>query len=115
MSDESKELRVSDVPYSHKSPWLVSRRTFLGMMAGSGTLCAGEVATSTGRSPTGSAGESDPVNLLPRLTPTPERVAGRGTQAANALRQPKNALRGIAWTRHSSCLGGSLPYPVTTQ
>jgi hypothetical protein len=76
MSDESKEPRVSDVPYSYNSPWLVSQRTFLGMIAGSAAVCAGEGATSTGRSPTGSVGESDPVNLFPRLTPTPERVAG---------------------------------------
>jgi len=76
MSDGSKDPRVSDVPYSHNSPWLVSRRTFLGMMAGAGAVWAGEGATSTGRSPAGSVGESDPVNLLPRLTPTPERVAG---------------------------------------
>jgi len=76
MSDKSKELRVIDVPYSHNSPWSLSRRTFLGMMAGSGAVWAGEGATSTVGSPAGSAGESDPVNLLPRLTPTPERVAG---------------------------------------
>ena len=37
------------------------------------------------------------------------------TQTANGLRQPKNGLRVTAWTRHSSRLGGSLPYRVTAQ
>jgi len=75
MSDKSKDLRVNSIPSSSKTPWSVSRRSFLGMIAGAGAVCAGEGATSSGVSPAISADVSNPVNLLPRLSPQPARVA----------------------------------------
>ena len=76
MNDEKDAQSINTSSNSSGSPFSVSRRAFLGMVAGAGAVCVGESASAPGRSPAGPVGESNPVNLLPRLTPRPEGVAG---------------------------------------
>jgi hypothetical protein len=76
MTDRNEEPHLGKVASLHNSSCSVSRRAFLGMAAGSGMALAAAGAATTGNFPATSAGEGDPVNLLPRLSPPPKSVAG---------------------------------------
>jgi len=76
MNDEKGTRSINTLSNSSGSPWSVSRRTFLGMVAGAGAVYGGEGRTSSSKSPEDPLGFGNPVNLLPRLTTPPEMVAG---------------------------------------
>ncbi|MGA2074209.1 MAG: glycoside hydrolase family 2 TIM barrel-domain containing protein [Terriglobia bacterium] len=81
MHDQEKDLDGSSVPDPGNSSrsGSVSRRTFLGIVAGAAAVCATGGATGANASPVNSIAQDNPVDLLPRLSPLPKAVGAAAT------------------------------------
>ena len=76
MNDRSKQLILRAVSNSFRYPWSVSRRAFIGMLGATGVVFAQERTAPLARDVTGFLNDNNPVDLVPRLSPLPEAVAG---------------------------------------
>ena len=79
MADKTEGRRSSTVSTSARSPWSVTRRTFLATLGAAGVAgaaFAGGFTPTPEKSVTGFAGDGNPVDLLPRLSPPPGAVPG---------------------------------------
>jgi hypothetical protein len=86
MNDRSRKLLILAVSNSFKSPWSVSRRAFIGMLGATGVVFAQERTAPLAKDVTGFLNENNPVDLAPRLSPSPNAVS--------SVAQPRLDLNG---------------------
>ena len=76
MNHASRARLMRAVSGSFAPAWQVSRRAFIGMLGATGVLYAQQRSAPLAADVTGFLNDNDPVDLVPRLSPIPETVAG---------------------------------------